>query len=300
MIRIFKNIFIFIKDNLMNFVLMTIGAFIMAIGLNGFLAQNNFVSGGVSGLSIIFKEKFNINIAFSQWLMNIPLFILGWIMLGKKYAGQTLYATIMFPVALLLTDKLLTDYINNVNNGDPLTKNPILAAVFGGLGIGIGLGLIFKAGGSTGGLDTPAQILHKYRHISLGESIAFFDTIVIVIGMLVFGVEKGLYGIVAMYTTSKSINVMYMGGSSRKAVYIISKEYELIKDYVLKDIDRGCTILNVLGGYTNEERKMLMCIIEVQELPDFKRKINSLDDKVFLYITDATEVHGEGFIPLSE
>ncbi|ERJ11422.1 YitT family protein [Haloplasma contractile] len=277
-----------IWDFFKSYSILTIGCYIMAVAFNVFLNKYDFVPGGVTGLSTVIEKLFHIKPAYSQWVMNLPLFFLGWIVLGNEVAVKSIYGTIMLPAFVLITE----DYVVVLENEQ---LAPLLAAVFGGVGIGLGLGLIFRANGSTGGLDIPAQILHKYSSLTLGVSIAVFDVVVITTGLVFFGVEKGLLALISLYTTTKAIDLVQMGPHKKVAVYIVSQKYREFKDLIINKVDEDASILNVSGGYNGINRNLLVCLMDSREVPVLKSYINEIDNRALLFMTNASEIDGEQY-----
>jgi len=266
------------------YILLLLGAFLIAATFNLFLEPNEIASGGVSGISILARAVFGIPPAFTQWALNIPLFVLGVWLLGRKFGAKTALGTAVMPLFVLLTD-----------GWAPLTDNPLLAAAFGGLGIGAGLGIVFRGRGSTGGLDVAAQIVAKYTGFSLGLSVALLDGLVIVTAGFVFSAEQALYALIALFVTTKTIDVVQIGFSNSKVAYIISEDEEKIAQTVLHDLDRGLTRLTAYGGFTGKERTVLMVVVSQTEVTRLKGLVQAVDPQAFVIITGATEVLGEGF-----
>lgn len=261
-----------------------VGAFIIAASFNLFLVPNGIASGGVSGLSIIVKQSLGIQPAFTQWTINIPLFFAGLWLLGKRFALKTLLGSFMLPLFVLLT----ADW-------PPPTSNPLLAAVYGGVGVGIGLGLVFRGRGSTGGTDLAAQILHKYTGLSLGITVVCFDGLVIILAGILISPENALYALIALFVTSKTIDLLQTGLALSKVAFIISDRTEELADAVLTQLDRGLTELDAHGGYTGQRRVVLMVVVSQNEVPKLKAIIRSVDPGAFVIISQTAEVIGQGF-----
>jgi uncharacterized membrane-anchored protein YitT (DUF2179 family) len=266
------------------YVLLLIGSLMIALTFNLFLAPNSIASGGVSGISILVLAVTGVTPAVTQWALNIPLFILGVWLLGRRFGLKTAVGTAVLPLFVLLT-----------SGWAPLTENPLLAAMFGGLGIGAGLGLVFRGRGSTGGLDVAAQILAKYTGLSLGLSVAILDGLVILTAGMVFSAEQALYALLALFITTKTIDVVQVGFSNSKVAYIISEDEEKITRTILHDLDRGVTRLTAHGGFTGEKRTVLMAVVSQTEVTRLKAVVQAADPQAFIIITGATEVLGEGF-----
>ncbi|GFN32642.1 YitT family protein [Paenibacillus xylaniclasticus] len=260
------------------------GAFIIAISFNLFLVPNGIASGGISGLSIIVQQVLGIQPAYTQWALNIPLFFAGWWLLGQKFALRTLLGSIVLPLFVLLTAQW-----------PPPTSNELLAAVYGGVGVGIGLGLVFRGRGSTGGTDLAAQILHKYTGLSLGITVVFFDGLVIVLAGIFIAPENALYALIALFVTSKTIDLVQTGLALSKVAFIISDKSEELAGAVLTDLDRGLTELEAHGGYTGQRRMVLMVVVSQNEVAKLKQLVRTVDPKAFVIISNTAEVVGQGF-----
>jgi len=269
---------------ILEYTLLLIGAFVIAATFNLFLEPNEIASGGTSGISIIVRALLGVTPAATQWALNVPLFLLGVWLLGRRFGMKTAVGTAVMPLFVLLT-----------SSWAPLTENPLLAAVFGGLGIGAGLGIVFRGRGSTGGMDVAAQIVAKYTGVSLGLAVAMLDGLVILTAGFVFSAEQALYALIALFVTTKTIDVVQLGFSHAKVAYIISEDEERIAQAVLHDLDRGLTRLTAQGGFTGRERTVLMVVVSQTEVTRLKTLVQSVDPQAFVILTGATEVLGEGF-----
>jgi len=262
------------------------GSAFVAIAFNLFLLPNDIASGGVSGISTITYELFRIEPAYVQWGLNIPLFMAGVLLLGKKFGAKTLLGTLFLPFVVFIT-----------RNVEPATAEPLLGAIFGGMGVGLGLGLVFRGRASTGGTDLAAQIIHKFTGLSLGFSVAFIDGLIVLTAALVFNLEKGLYALVGLYVTSKTIDIVQVGFSRSKMVMVITNEEKRVKAAILHEVDRGVTKIEAQGGYTNHIRPMLMCVVHQSQFTKLKQLVKTIDPSAFIVVMDASEVLGEGFKP---
>ncbi|TYR80110.1 YitT family protein [Priestia megaterium] len=271
-------------DRLLQILYVLAGSAIVAIAFNLFLLPNRVASGGVSGISTILDALVGWKPAYVQWAFNIPLFIAGVILLGWQFGAKTLVGTLFLPFVVLLTSHM-----------NPVTTDPLLGALFGGIGVGLGLGLVFRGRASTGGTDLAAQIIHKYTSLSLGICVALIDAIIVITAAFVFDLERGLYALIALYVTSKTIDLVQVGIGRSKMVLIITKQEEAIRKEVLHTIDRGVTRLSAYGGYTEEERPILMVVVEQTEFTKLKQTVRAIDPSAFVIVADASEVLGEGF-----
>lgn len=273
-----------LHSKLLELVYILIGSTIIAISFNVFLLPNQVASGGVSGISTILHGLFGWKPAYVQWALNIPLFIAGLIFLGYQFAIKTLIGTFFLPFVVILTE-----------HWQPWTHNPLLASIFGGIGVGLGLGIVFLGQASTGGTDLAAQIIHKFTGLSLGECVAVIDGLVVLSAAIVFDIEKGLYAIIALFVTSKTIDFVQVGFNRSKNVLIISDKHAAIREEILHNIDRGVTKLQAFGGFTEQEKPILMCVIDQSEFTKLKQLVKTIDGNAFVIVMDAAEVLGEGF-----
>ncbi len=274
---------------LLEYIYVLIGSAIVAGAFNLFLLPNKIASGGVSGISTILHWTLNLEPSYVQWALNIPLFIAGIIFLGSsfgyfQYAMKTLVGTIFLPFVVFLTSGM-----------EPATTNPILGALFGGIFVGLGLGIVFRGNASTGGTDLAAQIIHKYTGASLGVSVALIDGVIVLSSAVTLSLESALYALIGMYLTAKMIDVVQLGFSNTKMALIISEHEKALRTGILEEIDRGVTRIDGRGGYTDNERPVLMCVVSQNELTRLKLLVKSIDPNAFFIVTQANEVLGEGF-----
>ncbi|KPN97894.1 YitT family protein [Lysinibacillus sp. ZYM-1] len=273
-----------VRENIVEYVYVIVGAAVIAIGFNVFLLPNQVASGGVSGISTILHGLFGWNPGIVQYAFNVPLFIAGVLFLGKKFGIKSFIGTITLPFIVLLT-----------NSWEPWTDNPLLGALFGGIVVGLGIGLVFKGNASTGGTDLLAQIITKFTGLSLGTSVLLIDGIIAISAAVVFDLEKGLYALIGLYVTTKTIDIIQLGFSQSKMVYIITLKQDEVREAIYAEINRGVTKLQAFGGYTGEARPVLMVVVYQTEFTKLKQLIKSVDPSAFVIVSDAYEVLGEGF-----
>lgn len=270
---------------ILEYIYILIGSAFIALAFNLFLLPNQIASGGVSGISIILANVLGWEPAFVQWSFNIPLFISGVLLLGgRQYGLKTLVGTAFLPFVVYLSNDL-----------EPWTRDPLLGALFGGIGVGLGLGIVFRGKGSTGGTDLAAQIINKYTGLSLGTSIALIDGVIVLAASMIFDIERGLYALIGLYVTSKTIDLVQVGIGRSKMTMVITSKQEEVREAILNKIDRGMTKLTAYGGYTDQERPILMCVVDQSEFTKLKQIVKSIDPSAFVIVTDAAEVLGEGF-----
>ncbi|MFC7688210.1 YitT family protein [Ureibacillus sp. GCM10028918] len=272
------------KDIIQEYIYVLLGAAVIAFGFNAFLFPNQVASGGVSGISTILNGLFGWNAGIVQYAFNIPLFIAGVFFLGKNFGLKSFVGTLALPFFVIVFADI-----------GALTTNALLAALFGGIIVGLGIGFVFKGNASTGGTDLLAQIITKYTGLTLGTSVLFIDGIIAISAALVFDLEKGLYALIGLFVTTKTIDIVQLGFSQSKMVYIISNKQDEIRDAIYADIDRGVTKVPAFGGYTGEERLMLMVVVYQSEFTKLKQIIKTVDPTAFVIVSDAYEVLGEGF-----
>lgn len=273
-----------IVEHGLDYLYVMIGAAIIAIGFNVFLLPNQIASGGVSGISTILKGVFGWEPGLVQYAFNIPLFIAGLIFLGAKFGIKSFVGTLTLPAVVLVT-----------SSWEPWTTNPLLGALFGGIAVGLGLGIVFRGGASTGGTDLAAQIITKYTGFSLGTSVLLIDGLIVLSAAVVFDIEKALYALIGLFVTTKTIDLVQLGFSQSKMIYIITNKQDEIRDAIYKEIDRGVTKLPAFGGYTNKEKPILMVVAYQTEFTKLKHIIKVIDPAAFVIVSDAYEVLGEGF-----
>lgn len=281
------------RQNEWSKILITIlGTFIMAAAVNLVYEPMNMVVGGVSGLSIVVKEvtgnflKGGIPIWLTTALVNVPLFLVAIKVKGTGFIKKTLLATISFTIALAVVPSY------NVTNQDN-----VLAVLFGGMLSGIGLGLVFRSGGSTGGTDLLGAIVqHYFPHFSVAKLLLVIDSSVIILGAFIFGIHNALYAIITSYIMTKVMNSILEGMNFAKLAYIISDEHDQVAKHILEKIGRGATFIHAEGGYTKKQKRMLMCVVSNKQIVKLKEAVAEIDPNAFLIISDAREVFGEGFI----
>lgn len=271
-------------EKLLAYLFVLIGSGIVAVTFNVFLLPNRIASGGVSGISTILDATLGWEPAYVQWAFNIPLFIAGVVLLGMQYGYKTLAGTIFLPLVVFLTKDV-----------EPWTMDPLLGSLFGGIGVGLGLGIVFRGNASTGGTDLAAQIIHKFTGFSLGTCVALIDGLIVLSAAIIFDIERGLYALIGLYVTSKTIDLVQVGIGRSKMALVITNRQEEVREAILNKIDRGVTKLSAYGGYTDQERPIIMCVVDQTEFTKLKQLVQSIDPAAFVIVMDASEVLGEGF-----
>ncbi len=272
------------KNHLEQLFYIVLGSFIVAIAYNGFLLPNYVAAGGVSGISTITEALFSLEPAYVIWGINIPILLTSYFLLGKSAMFRSLVGSLVLPFFVFISRNL-----------EPFTSEPLLAGLFGGLGVGVGLGIVFLGDASTGGTSLIAQFIHKFSNLSLGSSIAIIDGLIVLTAMIVFDIESGLYALIGLYMTSKSIDLVQTGFNRSKTTFIISDEYLDVQEAIYTRVDRGVTRIAAQGGFTEDERPVLMCVVHQSEIAALKRTVQSVDSNAFVIVMDSSEVLGQGF-----
>ena len=261
--------------------LITIGAAIAAIGLKLFLVPNNIIDGGVVGLSIMGEAITGVSFGIIMPLLSLPFVVYGWKRLGKAFALYTLYAII----ALSIFSGIFAQF-------DPLTTDSFLAAIFGGIIDGIGVGLIIRYGGSLDGTEIIAIDMDKRTVFSTGEILMFINLFILSGAGFLFGYDKAMYSLVAYFVISKMIDVVVKGINEVYSVMIVTSEYEDMRDTLVHDLNRGVTVLHAEGGYSGEEKRALYCIVSRLEIDKLKEAVQDVDDRAFLTVTPVNDIVG--------
>ncbi len=279
---------------LLDIPLIILGSAIYAAGINCFTAPNGIAPGGVGGLATVinYLSGDKIGIGLLIGLFNIPLIIAGFIKLGKPMMIRTLLAVAVATVCTDYVAVLFPEYV-----GDR-----ILAAVFGGLLIGSGIGLVYLREGTTGGTDIVNKLIQRAKpHLSLGVIMMITDAFVVVVSIIAYGeLESGLYAIIAIFVTSKVMDMILYGGREGKAVLIFSDKYEEIGSAIISNIARGATFLKGEGVYTHADKNVICCAVQKNEYVKLKRIVKEIDEKAFIITANANEVLGEGFIGIDK
>ncbi len=274
-------------SHIIEYIGVTLGTFIMAFAINFFLEPNTIAPGGVTGLGIVLQKITNglITVWATNLVVNIPLFIVGVMVLGKSFGAKTLYGTLVLSFFLWL--------IPSTN----ATHDLLLASVFGGVILGVGLGIVFKAGGTTGGTDLAGAILNRFLPgLSTATHMMIIDIVVVAsAGIVNKRIDTPLYSVIALYIIVRVIDIILEGFSYAKAFFIISNEPEKIGRTILQELDRGVTILKGKGLYSGLEKDVLLCVVDRAQMAKVKGIISSVDKRAFTMIADVHEVLGEGF-----
>jgi len=273
---------------LKNIFFIMLGAAIFSFGFVHFNIQNQLGEGGFTGITLILLFVFDLDPALMNLVLNVPMFILGWRLLGRKVFVYTVIGTVS--VSLFL--KIFLIYEVDMHIKDDL----FLAALFAGVFVGIGLGIIFRYGGTTGGVDIIARLGHKYLGWSMGKTMFMFDAVVILLSWLTFLDHRSMmYTLVAVFIGARVIDFVQEGAYAARGAFIISEFQNEIADRITSEMDRGVTVLRGFGHFTKSDREILYCVVGRNEIVRLKNIITSIDPHAFVSVTEVHDVMGEGF-----
>ena len=290
------------KSVISAYISIIIGCLITAVAMDVFLIPYKIAPGGVTGIATVlfYLTRSSIPVGAIMLLLNVPLFLGGIKYIGRIFFIRTLFSTILLsffidilePVTRQFGDRYLGSLTSSSSN-----SNLMLYSVFGGVVIGIGLGIVFRSGATTGGTDLAAQIVHHFfPHFTIGQILLVIDAMVVVFAAIAFkSFLLGLYAIVTIFLSSKVIDVILEGVNYAKAVFIISDRSDEISQKIMTGFDRGVTGLHGTGMYTGTKKEVLLCVLDRRQIPKLKAMVKSVDMKAFVIMTDVREVLGEGF-----
>ena len=264
-----------------------LGSFIYSSAVTVFISANEISPGGFTGIATLFNYLSGVPTGFVLLVLNIPVIIIGFIKLGGVFIVKTAVVTVMVSVGLEITDKIFVS----------MKFDRILAAIFGGIMMGAGLGLILLRGAATGGVDIIAKLINRhFRHLTVGRLILLMDGVVIVAAAIVYqNIESALYSAVTMYMGSYFMDTILYGADKGRIIYAVTSKPQEISDDIAEKMERGVTHIGVKGGYTGEDRIMLMCTVRVSEVSQLYSIIDRHDPSAFIVVSDAGEIIGEGF-----
>ena len=274
----------FLKDTIYNIA----GAFLIAVGIYCFSEKINVAPGGVSGIAIMVKYLTNLPVGGVSLVINIPLLLVAYKYIGKQFAVKTMYAIAIYTIVI---DGIVTAYFPQYE-GDRM-----LGAIFGGVLLGGGLGLVFTRGASTGGTDIVGYLVErKFPHIPIGKALLLVDCVILAVSVFVFkNIESALYGVVMLYAQSMVINRLVYGAEKGRNLFIISSQSKKIAQRILKERNRGATFLDGHGAYSMKPTNILMCVVRVWEYHHIKEIVYQEDPTAFVIATEAEHIIGEGF-----
>lgn len=268
------------------FLLIVLGGFMLAFSVAYFVLPYNILSGGVAGISIILNEIFHYNPTTVINILMIGCFVLGYILIGKDFALKTVLGSASYTIFVNILSRF--EFVIDVD--------PLLACIFGGILAGAGIGIVFCNNGSTGGVDIPEIIISKYTGIELSTVVMVFDIVSTLMGLVTFGLQEVMLGIIYIYCSSTAINkVMIPQYGEAVAVYIISEKRKEISQFIHIDLDRGTTIIPAKGGFTNQDKEIILTVVSKQQYVKLNSYIEKTDPYAFIIVSDAKEIKGEGF-----
>lgn len=269
------------------YALTTLGIVLTAIGLKYFLFPNDIAAGGVSGIALVINGITGWNISIMVFILNIILFIVAFVVLGKGFGGKSLYATVILSVVMEIIEKVFNPVM--------LTENMFLASFFGSALLAMGSAIVFHQGASTGGTSILAAIISKFTPLGVGTALLLNDSIICLLAINVFGIDKGLFGFFSLILIGLLIDKFIDGFNTCKQVFIITSKADMVVNFINKDINRGCTVLNGKGGYTYSEVNIVYTVLSNNQFITLKNFIKENNPEAFITVNDSKEVLGLGF-----
>ena len=264
-----------------------LGNILYALTVKLFLLPAGLVTGGTTGIGLAVNYAAGIPVATFVLIFNVIMLIAGYFVLGKQFALTTIISTFTYPIALDLFDRLLGNVV--------LSQDIIICTVFSGLGIGLSLGIVIRAGASTGGMDIPPLVLNHYFKIPVSVGLYLFDFIILLVQAYFQPLQKVFYGIILVIIYTVTLDKMLLMGSTKTEVRVISTRSQEICDAILEKMDRGVTLISAKGGYLKEDSPIIFSVISNRELPRIERIIHEIDPESFMVVNRVSEVSGKGF-----
>lgn len=277
-----------IKQTIIDYIVIAIGALIFSLGIVMFSAPNNIAPGGVSGIGTMLNHLFNIPIGSVIIAFNIPLFIFSFKKFGKKFFYKSLYATFLTSTLIDILPFILEKHY---------IYSPLLASIFGGVSIGVGVGIIFLRGGTTGGADILAKLIKlKHPHLSLGTLVFIIDAVIVVSTLFVYrSIEALLYSTILFFVTSRAVDAIIFGAARSKMLLIITSSPKEISKKIMDEIGHGVTLIPASGGYTDNTKTIILSVVRPNEVAEINKFVKEIDRSAFTVITESNEVLGYGF-----
>jgi uncharacterized membrane-anchored protein YitT (DUF2179 family) len=288
-----------INQKISDYLYIIIGSILAGFGIAAFTTPGKIAGGGVNGIAIILYHTLGLEPGLSMLVMNIPIFIVGLRVFGPKYGFKSLLGMLLLSASVSATGKLI-GYGGIIAYTDSV--DILLSALFGGIFIGAGIGLVLRSGANTGGTDIISQVLNRYTAIPLGTCLLLVDGLVIITSAFFFGIERAMFAIITVYSSSQMVNyvIMVVGTRYAKTVYLFSEHLETINEMIINELHHGGTIFSGMGIYTKQERKMLMAVIPNQQISRLTTMVHKTDPKAFMIVEEAYQVLGEGFTPMAK
>ena len=283
-----------LKKQINDYIVISLGSFLVSAGLYFFIMPHNIAAGGVNGVALVINHYIPyLNIGTLMLIMNIFLFILGFIVIGAGFGAKTIYSSLALSGIILILEKLYPI-------SEPLTNDIMLELIIGIIIQGIGMAIIFNKNASTGGTDIIAKIIYKFTHLEIGKALLLTDLVVTLLAALTFGFQKGLYSLLAVVMNGLLIDRAIETFNAHKEIVIISSQKEKIKDFIINDLERGATYYYAKGAFTRKEVEVLSTIVTKREFIRLKSYIREIDPKSFIKVYDVFETLGEGFKNIHE
>lgn len=264
-----------------------VGNALYALTVVLFLMPSGLITGGATGIALAVNKVTGITVSSVLFVVNMAMLVLGWAVLGRKFALNTIASTILSPLFLALWERVFANFV--------LTDDLVLNTVFAGLGVGISLGITIRAGASTGGMDIPPLVLNKWFHLPVSATMMAFDFIILAMQAAFSPLQQSLYGIVLVIVYTMVLDKVLLLGTTRTEVKIISEKAEAICTAIQKELDRGVTILHGEGGYRHEREAVLLSVVSNRQLPRLEKLAHAIDPTCFMIVSHVTEVSGRGF-----
>lgn len=283
------------KDLVLDCVLLTAGTFLYALAIHCFTAPHNIAPGGVTGIATMLNYLFDINIGLTTFVLNIPILLLAWKFIGKNFCIKTLISILLFTIF----SDYVTPFIPIYTGGE---QGRMLAALFGGIINGAGLGLVFSRGFTTGGTDVISSLIRlKLPFMSTGKMLFAVDLVVVSASVLVYGnIESAFFALISMFVTTKAIDSIVYSGDKGKLVLIVSEKSEEIAKNILENIGRGATFLKASGAYKKDDKNVIMTAVRTSQFYKLKKLVKSVDPMAFMIVSEASEIAGQGFKKLND
>lgn len=280
------------KENIKEFALITVGILLVAISVVYFFEPNNIAAGGITGLAIVINHYIpSISIGPLVLMMDSILFIIALIILGARFGIKTIYSSLLLSTSMWIMQNFIS--IN-------ITNDLMLATIFGTLISAGGMAIVFNANASTGGTDIIAKILNKFLNVEIGKSLLLVDFLITLLGAITFGINIGLYGLLAVIINGIVIDNIIAGFKTKNKIVIISEKNKEISKFILNDLERGCTFIKGIGGFTEKDTLLLYTVLDRNEFIKLKNKIREIDKNAFITVGEVHEVMGEGFMGIDE
>ena len=275
------------RNKVLSVLMVIAGNILYTLSIKLFLLPANLMSCGTTGIALVVNHFLNVPMSAFIFVFNVAMLAVGWVVLGRQFAMTTILSSLLYPLFLEILNRMLGDVV--------VTENILLNVLFAGMGLGISLGIVMRAGASTGGMDIPPLILKKFFRVPVSATLWAFDFCILLAQMFFHPLEDLLHGVLLLIVISISLNKVMLLGTSRTEVKIISSKSAQIRDAVLSQVDRGVTMLHGAGGYSGTETEIIMSIVSNYELPKIEQLARSIDPDCFMIISRVSEVWGRGF-----